>query len=296
MFEGLSVAMVTPFNGGAIDTGAVDRLLDHLMSGGVDGIVPAGTTGEGPTVSAAERLDLFTRVKQRADGAFVLAGTGSNSTAITVEQTLQARDAGVDGALVVAPYYNKPTQQGLVAHFTRTAAASGIPICMYNVPGRTGVSISVDTVVALAGVANIVAIKEASGSLDQVTEIVGSTGLTVLSGDDSLTLPMLAVGAAGVVSVIGNVVPGPLKWMLTAFRDGRLDEARSLHHQLYPLARALFVESNPGPVKHALARLGLINEELRLPLAPVSRESAEKIDGALRALPAEWLPKGIRLS
>ncbi len=296
MFEGLSVAMVTPFDQGRIDIGAVDRLLDHLLDGGVDGIVPVGTTGEGPTVSADERLGLFTRVKKMAGDRFVLAGTGSNSTERTVEQTLQAKDAGVDGALVVAPYYNKPTQEGLIAHFTRTATAADMPLCLYNVPGRTGVSLSVDTVCALAGVPQIVAIKEASGSLDQVTGIVGSTKLTVLSGDDSLTLPMLSVGAAGVISVLGNVVPKPLKRMLAAFREGGVDEARALHHQLYPLATALFVESNPGPVKHALARLGLIREELRLPLVPVSRDSARKIESALRSLPAEWLPTGARLT
>ncbi len=296
MFEGLSVAMVTPFEQGRLDTGAVDRLLEHLLEGGVDGVVAVGTTGEGPTVGPQERLELLTLVRRKAAGRFVLAGTGSNSTYTTVEQTLMAKDAGADGALIVAPYYNKPTQQGLIAHFTRTATAAGLPVCLYNVPGRTGVSISAETVFALADVPQIVAIKEASGSLDQVTEILGSTKLTVLSGDDSLTLPMLAVGASGVISVLGNVVPKPLKRMLTAFSEGSLDEARAIHHLLYPLARALFVESNPGPVKHALARLGLIGGELRLPLVPVSAESARKIDAALRSLPAEWLPKGARLS
>ncbi len=295
MFEGLTVAMVTPFRGGQVDWDAVDRVVDHLLDGGVDGIVPGGTTGEGPTLGSDDRRELFRRVRQRCGRrAFVLAGTGTNSTEATIAQTRVAREEGADGALVVTPYYNKPTQAGLCAHFLKVAEEVDLPICLYNVPGRSGVSMTPDTIRRVAENPRIVAIKEASGSLDQVTEICRETRLTVLSGDDSLTLPMLAVGASGVVSVVGNVAPAPLKRMVVAFREGRADEALRLHRALYPLARVLFVESNPGPVKHALARLGLVSEEYRLPLVAVSEDSARKIDQVLDALPADWLPLGAR--
>jgi 4-hydroxy-tetrahydrodipicolinate synthase len=293
MFEGLTVAMVTPFREGRVDEEAVDRLVDHLLDGGVDGIVPAGSTGESPVLTEEERRELFQHVRRRVGArAFVLAGTGTNSTASTLAQTALAREAGADGALVVTPYYNKPTQAGLYAHFRRVAEEGGLPLCLYNVPGRTGVSLAPETVRRLADVPGIVAIKEASGSLDQVSEICRDTRLTVLSGDDSLTLPMLAVGAAGVVSVVGNLTPQPLQTMLRAYAEGETDRALRLHRQLFPLARVLFIESNPGPVKHALARAGLIRPELRLPLVPVSEESARKIDAVVEALPREWLPRG----
>jgi 4-hydroxy-tetrahydrodipicolinate synthase len=231
-------------------------------------------------------------VRARSQGrAFVLAGTGTNSTSTTLAQTRMAMEEKADGVLVVTPYYNKPTQAGLLAHFLRVAEECEIPICLYNVPGRTGVSLAPATVKRLAEHPRIVAIKEASGSLDQATEICRETRLTVLSGDDSLTLPILAVGGSGVVSVLGNVAPAPMKRMLRAFAAGKIEEAKDLHLKLYGLARALFVESNPGPIKHALARCGMIAEEYRLPLVPVSEESAGKIDQALAEIPAEWLPR-----
>lgn len=293
MFEGLTVAMVTPFREGRIDWEAADRLLDHLLRGGVDGVVPVGSTGEGPTVTTEERRDIFRFVRRRCgSNAFVLAGTGTNDTASTVELTRAAKEDGADGALVVTPYYNKPTPAGLYAHFCRVAGEGGLPLCLYNVPGRTGVSLSPETAKRLSEVSGIVAIKEASASLDQVSEICRETPLTVLSGDDTLTLPMLAVGARGVISVAGNVAPAPLKAMIRAFEQGRMDEARRLHQAIFPLGRVLFVESNPGPVKHALARMGLVREELRLPLVPVAPESAAKIDAVLDALPAEWGTRG----
>ncbi len=295
MFEGLTVAMVTPFRAGKIDWEAVDRLLDHMLAGGVDGIVPGGTTGEGPTLDAEERRELFRHVRERCKGhAFVLAGTGTNSTEGTIAQTRMARDEGADGALIVTPYYNKPTQAGLLAHYLRVAEEVDIPICLYNVPGRTAVSLSPQTVKQLGEHPRIVAIKEASGSLDQATEICRETRMTVLSGDDSLTLPILAVGGSGVVSVLGNVAPAPLKRMIFDFRAGRIDEARRLHQELYALSKVLFIESNPGPIKHALAHLGVIAEEYRLPLVPVAEDSARKIDAALDRLEPAWLPKGAR--
>jgi 4-hydroxy-tetrahydrodipicolinate synthase len=293
MFEGLTVAMVTPFRSGRIDLEGVDRLLDHLLAGGVDGIVPAGSTGESPVLSADERRELFRRVRDRVAGrAFVLAGTGTNSTEGTLEQTRAAREEGADGALVVTPYYNKPTQAGLFAHFRRVAEEGGLPVCLYNVPGRTGVSLAPETVRRLAEIPGIKAIKEASGSLDQVSEICRDAPISVLSGDDSLTLPMLAVGAKGVISVVGNLTPRPMKEMIAAFREGRVGEALERHHQIFPLARVLFIESNPGPIKHALARTGMIGGDLRLPLVPVSAESARKIDAVMDALPTAWLPRG----
>ena len=295
MFEGLTVAMVTPFRDGRIDGEAVDRLVEHLIAGGVDGIVPAGSTGESPVLSPDERRELFARVVARVNGrAFVLAGVGTNSTERTLVQARLARETGADGLLVVTPYYNKPTQAGLEAHFRRVATEGGLPVCLYNVPGRTGVNLLPDTVRRLAEHPGVVAVKEASGSLDQVSEICRDVPITLLSGDDSLTLPMLAVGAKGVISVGGNLTPGPLQQMLRAFAAAEVEEARRLHRALFPLARVLFIESNPGPIKHALARVGLIGGELRLPLVPVSAASAARIDAVVDALPAAWLPAGSR--
>jgi 4-hydroxy-tetrahydrodipicolinate synthase len=298
MFEGLSVAMVTPFRGGSVDWDAVDRLLDHLLDGGVDGIVPAGTTGESPTLTPEERSRLFSRVVERARGrAFVLAGTGSNHTAGVIETTRLARELGADGALVVTPYYNKPTQAGLIAHYERIAEECDLPIVLYNVPSRTGVSLSVETIRTLSRHPRIVAIKEACGSLDQVSQVCRDTDLTVLSGDDSLTLPKLAVGAKGVISVLGNLFPAAVQKMLQAFGRGDTAEARRIHLATFGLTRSLFLESNPGPVKHALARLGLIEETLRLPLVPVARETARVIDGELEKIPPDLraaLPESAR--
>lgn len=289
MFEGLTVAMVTPFREGRVDWDAADRLLDHLLNGGVDGVVPAGSTGEGATITLEERRELFRFTRRRCGTkAFVLAGTGTNDTASTIALTRAAKEDGADGALVVTPYYNKPTPAGLVAHFRRVAEDGGLPVCLYNVPGRTGVSLTPETACRLSEIPGIVALKEASASLDQVSEICRNTSLTVLSGDDTLTLPMLAVGARGVISVVGNVVPAPMKAMIRAFETGETVEARRLHQALFPLGRILFVESNPGPVKHALARMGLICEELRLPLVPVAAESARGIDTVIESLPIEW--------
>jgi 4-hydroxy-tetrahydrodipicolinate synthase len=289
MFEGLTVAMVTPFRDGRVDWEAAGRLVDHLLVGGVDGIVPVGSTGEGPTVALEERRELV-RLVRRCCGtrAFVLAGTGTNDTASTIALTRAAKEDGADGALVVTPYYNKPTPAGLVAHFRRVAEEGGLPVCVYNVPGRTGLSLAPETARQLSEIPGIVALKEASASLDCASQICRETSLTVLSGDDTLTLPMLAVGARGVISVVGNLVPAPLKAMIRAFEQGQIAEARRLHQALFPLGRVLFVESNPGPIKYAMMKLGLIREELRLPLVPVTPESARKIDAVLATLPAEW--------
>ncbi len=283
-FEGLSVAMVTPFRDQRVDEAAVDRLLEHLHAGGVQGVVPAGCTGEAATLDLSEREWLVRRcVARKPAGTFVLAGTGTNVTRSTCDLTRRAEDWGADGALVITPYYNKPTQSGLLRHYEEVARSTRLPICLYNVPGRTGVRLEPETILRLAEIPNIVAVKEACGSLDQVSELCAGNRLTVLSGDDSLTLPMLGVGARGVVSVLGNLYPAALREMISAFESGAVARARQLHLALFPLMKGLFLESNPGPVKHALARRGLIAEEFRLPLVPVVDSTRASLSAILEA-------------
>lgn len=283
MFEGLSVALVTPFRDGRLDEAAVERLLEHLLSGGVRGLVPAGCTGEAATLELAEREWLVrTCVKAKRPGSFVLAGCGTNVTRTTCDLMRRAEEWGADGALVITPYYNKPTQAGLLRHYEEVARASALPIVLYNVPGRTGVKLEPDTIGRLADIPNIVGIKEACGSLDQVSELCAAARLTVLSGDDSLTLPMLAVGAKGVVSVAGNLFPSALAQMLEAHDRGDTKVAARIHLGLFPLFKGLFLETNPGPIKHTLARRGIIREEFRLPLVPVSEKTAAECDRLVR--------------
>jgi 4-hydroxy-tetrahydrodipicolinate synthase len=249
----------------------------------VDGIVVAGSTGEGATLTAPERRRLYDLVKETAGGRCALiAGTGTNDTAVSIERTREAEQAGYDGAMLVVPYYNKPTPAGQIAHFKTVADATRLPIVLYNVPGRTGSNMLPETVAKLAEHPRIVAVKEASGSLDQISAIRCLTDITVLSGDDSLTLPMLAIGAKGIISVVGTVAPREFREMLVYFEAGRLAEAEAAHRRLFPLMRGLFVESNPGPVKFLLASWGMIENELRLPLVPVERATEPKILEAAR--------------
>lgn len=284
MFEGLSVALVTPFKEGALDEPALERLVDFVVKGGTDVLFVAGTTGESPALTREERRRLYDLVKSANAGrARLVAGTGTNVTRDSIELTREARAAGYDGAMLVVPYYNKPTPAGQVAHFTAVARAVDLPIIVYNVPARTGTNLVPETLGRLAAIENIVAVKEASGSLDQVSAIRARCDLTVLSGDDSLTLPMLAIGARGVVSVLGNVAPRPLKDLLTAFGEARLLDAERIHLRLLPLMRALFLESNPGPVKSLLTDMGLITNELRLPMLPVEPATAQAVREAARA-------------
>ena len=283
MFEGLSVALVTPFKDGALDEAAIERLVDFVIGGGTDVLVVAGSTGEAVTLTREERRRLYQAVQRANQGrARLVAGTGTNVTRDSIELTAEACALGYDGAMLVVPYYNKPTPAGQVAHFSAVAQAVDLPLILYNVPGRTGTNMTPETVARLAEVPNIVALKEASGSLDQVSAIRALTDLTILSGDDSLTLPMLAIGARGVVSVVGNVAPRPMKDLLEAFSEGRLVEAERLHRQLTPLMRALFLESNPGPAKSLLADMGLMANELRLPLVPVEASTAGAVREAAR--------------
>jgi 4-hydroxy-tetrahydrodipicolinate synthase len=270
MFAGCTVALVTPFKDGAIDFELFKRQIDWQIEQGTPILSPVGTTGESPTLSHAEHERVIATVVEHVRGrAKVLAGTGSNATSEAVRLSQFAAKAGVDGALLVAPYYNRPTQEGLYAHFAKIAESVDLPQVLYNVPGRTGRNVEPETIERLSHCTPIVAVKEASGSLDQVSEILTRTNLTVLSGDDSLTLPMMAVGAEGVISVAGNLVPGDIIAMITAFEAGDLAKARALHHKLFPLCRDLLsLAPNPIPVKTALAILGCGNGEMRLPLVP----------------------------
>jgi 4-hydroxy-tetrahydrodipicolinate synthase len=283
MFEGLSVAMVTPMAGGHVDEPAVERLVDFLVASAVDCLVVAGSTGEGATLTGPERRRLYDQVRELAGGRCrLVAGTGTNDTAVSIERTREALAAGYDGAMLVVPYYNKPTPAGQVAHFTAVAEAVDIPIVLYNVPGRTGTNMLPETVARLAAHPRMVAVKEASGSLDQVSAIRRACDITVLCGDDSLTLPMLAVGARGVISVVGNVAPREMRELLVHFEAGRQAEAEAMHRRLLPLMRGLFLESNPGPVKFLLSSWGMIRNELRLPLVPVEKATEGRILEAAR--------------
>jgi 4-hydroxy-tetrahydrodipicolinate synthase len=280
MFNGSLVAIVTPFKKGRVDERALGDLIEFQIAHGTDGIVPCGTTGESATLSHEEhhRVIAFTieTVRRRVP---VIAGTGSNSTDEAITLTRHAKQAGADGALLITPYYNKPMQEGLFRHYKAVAEAVDIPIVLYNIPARTSVNMAPATVARLAGIRNIAAIKEGSGSLQQVSEIIQACGdrLTVLSGDDALTLPMLAVGAKGVITVTANIAPADMAAMVDAFAAGRYDEAKRLHYKLYPLFSALFYETNPIPVKEALAMMGKIDGEIRLPLSPMAADTREKL-------------------
>jgi 4-hydroxy-tetrahydrodipicolinate synthase len=285
MFTGSLVAIVTPFRDGRIDECALGDLIEFQLAHGTDGIVPCGTTGESATLSPEEhdRVVSFTAeaVKRRVP---VIAGTGSNSTEEAIARTRHAKKAGADGALLITPYYNKPTQEGLFRHYQAVAQAVDIPVVLYNIPGRTGVNLAPATVARLNAISNIVAIKEGSGSLQQVSEIIHACGdrMTVLSGDDPLTLPMMAVGAKGVVTVTANIVPADMAALVDAFATGKLEEAKAFHYKLYPLFTALFYETNPIPVKEALAMMGKIRPEFRLPLWPMSSENRERLSRVLK--------------
>jgi len=285
MFSGSIVAIVTPMKDGELDERSLRRLLQTHLRSGTAGVVPAGCTGEAATLTDDERARLLDVCLEEVGGKMpVIPGTGTNSTRGTVELTRRAARAGASAVLVITPYYNKPTPDGQYAHYAAVAEASDVPIVLYNVPSRTGVNMSPETVARLSEIPNIVAIKEAAGSVDQVGAILEMCDITVLSGDDPLTLPMLSVGAAGVVSVVANVVPSVVSEMVAAFpSDPR--RASELHGLVRSLSRVLFVETNPGPVKHALQQLGLIDSgELRLPLVEVTRSTREIMAPAIERM------------
>jgi 4-hydroxy-tetrahydrodipicolinate synthase len=285
--RGCATALVTPFaEGGGVDAETHGRLVRRQVEGGVRLLVPCGTTGESVTMSQAEREEVIRATVEAAAGrARVIAGTGSNATAAAVEQSRRARELGADAVLVVAPYYNKPTQEGLYQHFRAVAeAVGGLPVVLYNVPGRTSSNILPATVLRLArDCANVVAVKEASGSLAQVMEILRArpAGFLVLSGDDALTLAMIALGADGLVSVAANEAPAPMSRMVDAALAGEWEEARALHYRLLSLMDVNFVETSPGPVKAAMALMGLLEERLRLPLVPVAEATRERVRAVL---------------
>ena len=286
MFRGSIVAVVTPFKANSdVDYDAYGRLIDFHIEQGTDGIVPCGCTGEAATLSHDEQKACIRFVTERVAGRKpVIAGTGSNNTKEALTLTRYAKEVGADGALLITPYYNKPTAAGQIAHYTTIANAVDIPIILYNVPGRTGTKIAPETIAELSQVDNIVAVKEACGSVDQVSQILSLCEIAVISGDDSLTLPMMAVGATGVISVAANVAPAKVARMCAAFEQGDLDRARKLHYELMPLFKALFLETNPMPVKATLAKMGLIENILRLPLTTMQPQMFSKLEPVIAKL------------
>lgn len=283
MFAGCTVALVTPFRDGELDEAALRALVEWQIAQGTKTISPVGTTGEAPTLSHAEHERVIAVVVETAAGrAKIVPGTGSNSTSEAIRLTKFAARAGADGALLVAPYYNRPNQEGLYRHFATIADSVDIPLVLYNIPGRTGRNVEPETIERLAALDRIVAIKEAAGSLDQVSDILVRTNLTVLSGDDSLTLPMMAVGAEGVVSVAANLVPQDVNGLIDDFNAGEIGSARKRHARLFPLCRDLLgLAPNPVPLKAAMALLNRGNGELRLPLCPLDEAETSRLADAL---------------
>jgi 4-hydroxy-tetrahydrodipicolinate synthase len=285
VFEGVFTALVTPFRGDAVDEAALRALVERQVEAGVDGIVPCGSTGEAATLSHAEHRRVVEVCVEAARGRVqVLAGTGSNSTRESIELTRHARDAGADGALLISPYYNKPTQEGVVAHYTAVARESGLPLVVYNIPGRTASNILPATMARIAEIELVVGVKEACGDIAQISRVVAACpeSFTVLSGDDALTLPVIAVGGRGVISTTSNVAPREMVELVAAARAGQLARARQLHLRLLPLFDALFCETNPIPVKAALALLGLVDDEIRLPLTPLGAANRERVQAVLK--------------
>jgi len=286
MFKGTYTAIVTPFKDGKIDEASLERVIRAQIKGGVDGIVPVGTTGESPTVSFEEHIMLIEKAVEFANGKIkVIPGTGGNSTDEAVYLTKAAEHAGADGSLQVAPYYNKPTQEGLFQHFRAIAKTTKLPILLYSIPGRCGIEIAIETVERLAKECpNIVGIKEAGGNADRVSQLRHSLGpkFDILSGDDSLTLPFMAVGGDGVISVASNIIPKEVAQMVRAFSTGNAKGAQKIHAKYFSLFRNLFVETNPVPVKAAMAMMGILQEQYRLPLVPMQKKNRELLENTLR--------------
>jgi 4-hydroxy-tetrahydrodipicolinate synthase len=284
MFQGSFVAIVTPFRNEAVDFETLAKLIEFQIENGTDGIIPCGTTGESATLSHEEHDQVVEFVVRKVNRRIkVIAGAGSNSFREALRLTRHAQEVGADGALVITPYYNKPTQRGMLEHFGRLAKETEIPLVLYNVPARTGVCLDPQIVAQLAKVPRIVAIKEATGSVDQVNQILDLCDITVLSGDDMLTFPIMAVGGKGVISVAANVLPREVSRMVHAALEGRWDEGRKIHFQLYKLFKAMFIETNPIPAKTALALMGKISEEFRLPLCSMEEGNRARLIKVLEA-------------
>ncbi len=284
MFSGALVAIITPFSDGQVDFETLEELVEFQIESGIDGIVPVGTTGESPTLSYDEHKKVVERVVRIAQGRTpVIAGTGSNSTAEAIELTQFAKQIGADASLQVCPYYNKPSQEGFFQHFKAITDEVDIPIVIYNIPGRCGgTGLSVETIIRLSEIENIVAVKEATGSLDMASEIVSRCDLTLLSGDDSLTLPIASVGGKGVISVVANIVPADVKAMTDLILEGDFASARKWHRKLFPLAKSMLsLATNPIPIKAAMAMLNMSSEELRLPMTPLDENQKSKLRSIL---------------
>jgi 4-hydroxy-tetrahydrodipicolinate synthase len=285
-FKGTYTAIVTPFRNGKIDDAALVKLLEEQISGGIAGVVPVGTTGESPTLSTEEHLQMISRTVEIVNKRIkVIAGAGSNSTEEAVHLTEEAERRGADGVLLVAPYYNKPSQAGLIAHFSKIADASRLPIILYSIPGRCGIEIGVETVATLAKTKpTIVGIKEAGGTVERVSQLRQALPDTfaILSGDDSLTLPFMSVGAVGVISVASNFIPGEVTALVHAALEGNYNKAEKLHRKYYPLFRDFFIEPNPVPVKFAMARKGWMTPDVRLPLVPMQPKTQAQLEATLK--------------
>jgi 4-hydroxy-tetrahydrodipicolinate synthase len=292
MFSGTFTALVTPFRNGEVDVEALEGMVEFQIQHGVSGLVPCGTTGETPAMSEAEDRVVVGTVVRIANGRVpIIAGTGSNSTDMAIKYTKMAQEVGADGSLQVAPYYNKPTQEGLYRHFAAIAESTELPLVLYNIPGRTGVTISAETMARLAEIPNIVGVKDSTLSMNMISDVIRLCGeeFDVLSGDDPMTLPLVALGGRGVISVASNVAPGAVSDMVRAVLEGDWERGRELHYELLPLFRALFVETNPIPVKTAASLLGLCSDEMRLPLVPMEGENLralqETVDRSAHLLP-----------
>ncbi len=284
MFSGTFTALVTPFRNGEVDVEALEGMVELQIQHGVSGLVPCGTTGETPAMSEAEdRVVVETTVRVASGRVPVIAGTGSNSTDMAIKYTRMAQEAGADGSLQVAPYYNKPTQEGLYRHFAAIAESTELPLILYNIPGRTSVTISAETMARLAEIPNIVGVKDSTLSMNMISDVISLCGeeFDVLSGDDPMTLPLISLGGVGVISVASNVAPGAVSDMVKALLEGDFERGRELHYELLPLFRALFVETNPIPVKTAASLLGLCSDEMRLPLIPMGGENLRRLQEIL---------------
>lgn len=284
MFSGVFTALITPFRNGEVDVEALENLVEFQIGHGVQGLVPCGTTGESPTLSEEEDRLVIETVVQTSNGRVpVIAGTGSNNTESAIKYTKMAEEVGADGSLQVSPYYNKPTQEGLYRHFASIAESTRLPLVLYNIPGRTSVAIDPETIARLAEIPNIVGVKEATLSTGIASEIKRLCGdeFDLLSGDDPMTLPIMALGGSGVIAVTSNIAPGTYAEMVNALLEGDFARGRELHYQLLPLFKALFVETNPIPVKTAASLIGLCSDEMRLPLLPMSGERLRSLEEAL---------------
>src|SRR5260221_3446347 len=285
MFNGALTALITPFRDGSVDESALRDLIEWQIQSGIDGLVPCGSTGESATLSHSEHDSVIKlTIEQARKRVPVVAGTGSNSTAEAIRLTAAAREMGADGALMISPYYNKPTQDGIFRHYKTIASSVDLPLLVYNIPGRTGSNIAPETFARLAEIENVVGVKEASASMDQSSDILHLCGdkLTILSCDDALTLPLLSLGAKGVISTISNVMPREMHDLAAAALGKDFDRAREIHYQMLPVMRALFIETNPIPVKYALSLMGKCANELRMPLVTMTAGSAEKLRAAMK--------------